>query len=77
MICLAGSWFVIRRSDSSCGVLILPPEDLIRPAHGRSHHYGHYGKCPYKFRNAQKLVRNARTNLSRLLKRKTRKSLQS
>ena len=25
MICLAGSWFVIRRSDSSCGVLILPP----------------------------------------------------
>ena len=31
-------------------------------AHGRSHHYGHYGQCPYKFRSTQKLVRNVRTS---------------
>ena len=31
-------------------------------AHGRSHHYGHYGQCPYKFRSVQKLVRNVRTS---------------
>ena len=54
VICFTGPWFVMKRSDSSCGV-------LIRPAHGRSHHYGQYGRCSYKFRNAQKLVRNARS----------------
>ena len=55
LVCHEEIWFVLRCSDSSC-------EDLIHPAHGRSHHYGHYGQCPYKFRNAQKLVRNARSS---------------
>ena len=55
LVCHEEIWFVLRCPDSSC-------EDLIHPAHGRSHHYGHYGQCPYKFRNAQKLVRNARSS---------------
>ena len=55
LVCHEDIWFVLRCPDSFC-------EDLIRPAHGRSHHHGHYGQCPYKFRNAQKLVRNARSS---------------
>ena len=33
--------------------------------HGRRHHYGHYGQCPYKFWEAPKLVRNVRTSFGR------------
>ena len=33
--------------------------------HGRRHHYGHYGECPYKFWEAPKLVRNVRTSFDR------------
>ena len=53
-----GPWFVLRGCDLSCWVLVChkeiwfvlwcpdsSSEDLIRPAHGRSHHYEHYGHC--------------------------------
>ena len=47
--------------------------------HGRRHHYGHYGQCPYKFWEAPKLVRNVRTSFGSLfffnLKKKVLKTI--
>ena len=43
--------------------------------HGRRHHYGHYGQCPYKFQDPPKLVRNVRTSLRDYEKEKIEETL--
>ena len=76
VICLAGSWFVIRGSDSSCGVLILPPRTWFVLRMGLATTTDTTDSIRTSFEMLKNLY-GIPYKLSRLLKRKTRKSLRS